>query len=233
MRFETSPGCYRAMTALLLLGPWSPLLFQGQEFGATSPFVFFTDIGDENLRKDIRQGRFHFLAQFPSLATAEAQRSLPDPIDRKNFERCKLDFSERTRNSEFYGLHQDLIRLRKTDSRFRKQIPGGVDGAVLGEKSFLLRYFGEQTDERLLLVNFGPPQPLIPCPEPLLAPPLGFAWDLIWSSDDPHYGGPGITWPFLDAGWGLPAESTIALRAIPQTRPRRQPKERHAPRAEQ
>ena len=56
MRFETSPGLYRAMTALLLLGPWTPLLFQGEEFGATSPFVFFTDIGDENLREGDSRG---------------------------------------------------------------------------------------------------------------------------------------------------------------------------------
>src|SRR5438105_15098102 len=46
LRFETSPGRYRAMTALLLLGPWTPLLFQGQEFGASTPFIFFTDVGD-------------------------------------------------------------------------------------------------------------------------------------------------------------------------------------------
>ena len=233
MRFETSPGCYRAMTALLLLGPWSPLLFQGQEFGATSPFVFFTDVGDKNLKKAIREGRFFFLAQFPSLATPEAQRELPDPTDRKNFERCKLDFSERAGQSQFYDLHKDLIRLRKEDSRFQKQIPGGVDGAVLGEKSFLLRYFGEQNDDRLLMVNFGAPQPLIPCPEPLLAPPFGFKWEVIWSSDDERYGGPGITKPFSDEGWSLQGETTIALRPVPQTRPRRKPKERHAPKAEQ
>jgi maltooligosyltrehalose trehalohydrolase len=221
------------MTALLLLGPWSPLLFQGEEFGATTPFVFFTDIGDENLRKAIREGRFEFLGQFPSLSTPEARQTLPDPTDRKNFERCKLDFSERTSQALFYDLHQDLIRLRKEDSRFQKQIPGGVDGAVLGEKSFLLRYFGEQNDDRLLMVNFGRPQPLIPCPEPLLAPPYGFEWEVIWSSDDKRYGGPGITKPFSDEGWSLPGEATIALRAVPQTRPRRKPKERHGQKPEQ
>lgn len=233
MRVETSAGKYRAMTALLLLGPWTPLLFQGEEFGATSPFVFFTDVGDANLRKAIRDGRFDFLAQFPSLATPEARRGLPDPTDRKNFERCKLNFAERETRSEFYDLHRDLIRLRREDSRFQKQIPRGVDGAVLGEKSFVLRYFGEQNDERLLVVNLGPPQTAIPAPEPLLAPPFGFEWDLIWSSDDKQYGGPGVTKPISDEGWSLPGEATIALRAIPQTRPRRKPKERHARKPEQ
>ena len=233
MRFETSPGRYRAMSALLLLGPWSPLLFQGEEFGATSPFVFFTDVGDANLKSAIREGRFDFLGQFPSLASAEARRALPDPTDRKNFARCKLNFAERTEHAQFYDLHKDLLRLRKEDSRFQKQIPGGVDGAVLGEKSFLLRYFGEQNDDRLLVVNLGPEQPFIPGPEPLLAPPFEFEWEVIWSSDDPRYGGTGIAKPFSDEGWSLPAESTIALRPIPQTRPRRKPKERNAPKAEQ
>src|SRR5213076_1696853 len=46
LRFQTLPARYGAMTAFLLLGPWTPLLFQGQEFGASSPFLFFADIGD-------------------------------------------------------------------------------------------------------------------------------------------------------------------------------------------
>ncbi|MEY2498855.1 MAG: maltooligosyltrehalose trehalohydrolase, partial [Verrucomicrobiota bacterium] len=122
---------------------------------------------------------------------------------------------------------------RREDSRFQKQIPNGVDGAVLGDQSFLLRYFGEQNDERLLVINLGPPESLIPSPEPLLAARFGFEWEVIWSSDDERYGGPGIAKPFSDAGWALPAESAIAMRAIPETRPRRKPKERRGAKDEQ
>jgi maltooligosyltrehalose trehalohydrolase len=93
----------------------------------------------------------------------------------------------------------------------------------------VVRYFGEQIDERLLVVNLGAPQPLVPSPEPLLAPPFGFEWDVIWSSEDKRYGGPGVAQPFSDDGWSLPGEATIAFRAIPQTKPRRKPKERRAP----
>jgi maltooligosyltrehalose trehalohydrolase len=60
------------MTALLLLGPWTPLLFQGEEFGASTPFLYFTDVGDEPLREAIRKGRFEFLAQFPSVASEDS-----------------------------------------------------------------------------------------------------------------------------------------------------------------
>jgi maltooligosyltrehalose trehalohydrolase len=231
MRFESSPGVYRAMTALLLLGPWTPLLFQGEEFGATTPFVFFADIGDDNLREAIRAGRFEFLAQFPSIASPEVQRTLPVPTRRETFERCKLNLAERETGRPFYDLHRDLIRLRQEDSRFQRQILRGVDGAVLGERSFVLRFFGEHDDERLLIVNLGPAQPFIPAPEPLLAPPFGFEWEMIWSSDDERYGGPGAVKPICDEGWSLPAEATVALRAIPETRPRRKPIERHARKA--
>jgi len=226
LRFETSPGRFRAMTALLLLGPWTPLLFQGQEFGTSKPFLYFSDIGDTNLREAIRRGRFEFLAQFPSLASTETQQQLPIPTDPKSFTRCKLDFSERKKNKQLYDFHIDLIKLRREDSRFREQKTGGVDGAVLGGKSFVLRYFAEKNNDRLLLVNLGDTQLLEPMPEPLLAPPLGFEWTTLWSSDSDRYGGPGTTPIATQDNWTLPGEAVIALKLIPETTPRRQPRKR-------
>jgi maltooligosyltrehalose trehalohydrolase len=226
MRFDSSPGVYRALTALLLLGPATPLLFQGQEFGSTAPFVFFADIGDDNLKEAIRKGRFEFLQQFPSIRSREIVETFPVPARRETFERCRLNFAERDTQRPFYDLHCDLLALRRGDSRFRKQIPNGLDGAVLGENSFVLRYFGEANDERLLVVNLGPEQSFIPGPEPLLAPPWEHEWELLWSSDDERYGGPGKRMPVSDEGWILPGEAAIALRAIPETKPRRKPNQR-------
>ena len=226
LRFETSPGRFRAMTALLLLGPWTPLLFQGQEFGTSKPFLYFSDIGDTNLREAIRRGRFEFLAQFPSLASTETQQQLPIPTDPKSFTRCKLDFSERKKNKQLYDFHIDLIKLRREDSRFREQKTGGVDGAVLGGKSFMLRYFAEKNNDRLLLVNLGDTQLLEPMPEPLLAPPLGFEWTTLWSSDSDRYGGPGTNPIATQDNWTLAGEAAIALKLIPETTPRRQPRKR-------
>lgn len=141
VRFQTSPAWYRAMTALLLLGPWTPLLFQGEEFGASSPFMFFADLGDASVRDAIRKGRAQWLAPFLSLTEEEALTNLPAPDDPKVFTRCKLDFSEREKNRQLYDLHIDLLKLRREDPRFREQIPSSIDGAVLGTTSFVLRYF--------------------------------------------------------------------------------------------
>ena len=226
LRFQTSPGRYRAMTALLLLGPWTPMLFQGQEFGASSPFVFFTDVGDSDMREAIRKGRFQFLAQFPSMASEEMQRNLPSPSDPRVFTSCKLNFSERTTNCELYDLYIDLIKLRREDSRFREQVPGQVDGAVLGPASFVLRFFAGENDERLLIVNFGKRQVLASAPEPLLAPPLDFEWETMWTSESPRYGGPGAVPLVTQEQWLLPAEAAVALRLVAEKAPRRKPKRR-------
>src|SRR6266536_2419148 len=116
LRSQTSPGRYRAMAALLLLGPWTPLLFQGEEFGASSPFLFFADVGDASVRDATRKGRAQWLAPFLSLSEEEALRSLPAPDDPQVFARCKLDFSEREKNRQVYTLHIDLLKLRREDS---------------------------------------------------------------------------------------------------------------------
>jgi maltooligosyltrehalose trehalohydrolase len=227
LRFQTSPGRYRAITALLLLGPWTPLLFQGEEFGASSPFMFFADVGDAPVRDAIRKGRAELLAPFLSLTEKEAWKRLPAPDDPQAFDRCKLDFAEREKNRELYNLHIDLLKLRREDSRFRQQSTGGVDGAALGPASFVVRYFSDgNRDDRLLVVNFGQRQELAPVPEPLLAPPLGLEWETLWSSEAARYGGSGITTVATQDSWTLPAEATVALRLVPEKAPRRRPKVR-------
>ena len=208
----SDPGRYRALTALTLLAPGTPLLFQGQEFGATTPFYYFAD-HTPDLARLVRDGRAEFLANFPSVATREARASLPDPADPETFERCRLDPSERDGNRAAYDLHRDLLRLRREDPAFSAQRPGGVDGAVLGAEAFVLRFFAEEGD-RLLLVNLGPDLRLDPVPEPLLAPPEGAAWQTLWSSEDFKYGGTGTPPLETDDGWLLPGRAAVAMHPV-------------------
>jgi len=216
-RFQTSRGCHRAMTALLLLGPWTPLLFQGQEFGASSPFLYFADVGDVSVRDATRRGRAQLLAPFLTLTEEETMRRLAAPDDPEAFARCKLDLSARDKNRELYDLHIDLLKLRTEDSRFRQQGSGGIDGAVLGPASFVLRYFSEDNNDRLLIVNFAERRVLHPASEPLLAPPAGYRWETLWTSDSPRYGGADAIVTATPEQWILPAEAAVALRAILRT----------------
>jgi maltooligosyltrehalose trehalohydrolase len=207
----TSPGRLRALTALLLLSPSTPMLFQGQEFGATTPFLFFAD-HNEGLRPLVQEGRIQFLAQFRNLAQPEMRACHPDPGDHATFERCKLNFSEREQHAGSYRLHKDLLRLRREDPVFRLQRRGGIDGAVLADEAFVLRYFGEGGGDRLLLVNFGRDLLLDPAPEPLLAPPEGQIWEVLWSSEAPEYGGCGT--PPLEGAdnWRVAGHAAVAMR---------------------
>lgn len=211
---QTSPGRYRAMTALLLLAPQTPMLFQGQEFAASTRFFYFAD-HREDLALQVDRGRAQFLAQFPSLATPEMQNALPDPADPETFVRSKLDLTERHTHKEAYALHRDLLRLRREDSVFRRPVRNGVDGAVLGAEAFVLRFCGDGGDDRLLLVNLGLDLHFRPAPEPLLAAPAGRYWQVLWSSEDPRYGGRGTPLPEGKDNWWVPGHAAIVLRPTP------------------
>jgi maltooligosyltrehalose trehalohydrolase len=197
----TSPGQMRAMTALLLLAPGTPMLFQGQEFASTAPFLFFADHKDA-LGDQVATGRREFLSQFASLTTPEGQQvlALADPRSAETFARCKLDFAERERHEGVYALHRDLLALRRQDPAFRQQRWDRLYGAVLGADTFALRFIVDQDGsaggargqaDRLLVVNLGRDVHLHVAPEPLLAPPAGCGWQTLWSSEDPRYGGGG------------------------------------------
>lgn len=205
-----SPGRLRAITALTLLAPGTPMLFQGQEWASSKPFIFFAHHNPE-LAKLVHKGRSEFLAQFPALATSMMRDLVPDPASPSTMETCKLDWSERERNQEMLALHRDLLLLRRTDPAFRMQLSGKVDGAVLGPHAFVLRYFVEAGQDRLLIMNFGADLHLAQAPEPLLAPPLGKLWQVLWSSEDPKYGGSGFVHPDSPDNWRLQAESAYVL----------------------
>ena len=204
---------YRAITALLLLVPGTPMLFQGQEFASTSPFLFFADHEPE-LARLVSQGRADFLRQFPSIALPEVQSSLPDPAARETFERCKLKWSEREQNEQTLKLHVDLLKLRRQDPAFSAQRRHSFDGAVLSDAAFVLRFFAEEDADRLLLVNLGRTVHLDPAPEPLLAPPDGNSWRTLWSSEDIQYGGSGTPPLETEENWTIPAESSVVLMPI-------------------
>jgi maltooligosyltrehalose trehalohydrolase len=207
-----APARYRAMTALLLLGPSTPMLFQGQEFGATTPFLYFSDHKPE-LSRNVIKGRRKFLAQFPSMATAAAQARIPDPAAPSTFLSSKLDFTERERNREMYKLHRDLLRLRAEDPVLSEASRRSFDGATLGANAFLLRYFGGSNGDRMLIVNLGNDLAVNRMPEPLVAPPGGRRWALLWSSEDPQYGGSGAVGPRDGEHWIVPGNSSVFVVA--------------------
>jgi maltooligosyltrehalose trehalohydrolase len=211
----TSPGKYKAVTTLTLLGPGTPMLLQGQEFAASTPFLFFADHKPE-LAKLVQEGRIEFLKQWRSLKLPDMATCFAEPGDISTFERCKLNFDEIKTHQHIFALHCDLLRLRRQDPVISKQGADGLDGAVLSEYCFVIRYFSSAHDrDRLLLVNLGADLPFNPAPEPLLAPPPGTQWEKLWSSDDPQYGGCGTPPLDTEQNWIIPGEVAVVLHPVP------------------
>jgi maltooligosyltrehalose trehalohydrolase len=207
---------WRALTALLLLGPHVPMLFQGQEFGSSKPFAYFADLEGE-LAEAVERGRIEFLAQFPSLRTPEMRAAVPRPAALETFLNCKLDDDERADDSRpLRNLHRDLVRLRQTDPVLRAlgtpdvRVESSAPTATL----ILLRYVAAQAD-RLLVVNLADEYPS-PMNDPLYAPRPHTQWTQLWSSEHLQYGGIAAL-PLVESDpWVIPATSAVLLASVPR-----------------
>lgn len=96
--------------AMVMIAPYVPMLFMGEEWGASSPFQFFSDFQDPGLDDAVREGRHREFAAF-----GWKPEDVPDPQDPTTFERSKLDWQERQDmpHSELLDWHRELISLRR------------------------------------------------------------------------------------------------------------------------
>ncbi|ATB38229.1 malto-oligosyltrehalose trehalohydrolase [Cystobacter fuscus] len=211
MHQQTGLARARALTTLFLLLPQTPMLFMGQEFFASSPFLYFVDHKPE-LQELVRKGRNDFLSQFASARHALEQEGYQVPFGEEAFRRSKLDWSERERNAEALALHRDLLKLRREDPVFSARDTARLAGAVLSRQALVLRYFGgEREGDRLLLLNLGTELEMAPCPEPLLVPPPGNKWRPLLASEHVRYGGMGSP-PFAeDSHIRIPGQMALVL----------------------
>jgi maltooligosyltrehalose trehalohydrolase len=203
---QTSPSLYRTVTAMWLLSPGTPMFFQGQDFAASAPFMYFADHGGD-LGAAVRAGRAEFMNQFRSAATRPLGETLPDPGDWSTFARCKIDHGERAQHGQAVALHRDLLRLRRELTSVIQH--GSLDGAVISDRTFALRWFGGT--DRLLVVNLGTELILTSVPEPLLASPTPAGWTILWSSEDAAYGGAGTAAIETNEGWRIPGQAAVLL----------------------
>ena len=115
-----SAGLLKVGAALVLTSPFVPMLFQGEEWGATTPFLYFTDHADAELGRAVREGRRREFTAF-----GWAPEDIPDPQDPATFEHSKLDWSELDDpvHADLFDWHRSLIRLRR-------EIPALSDGRM-------------------------------------------------------------------------------------------------------
>ena len=218
LRSISSPGRYRAMTALWLLSPGTPMFFQGQEYGSEAPFHYFAGHTGE-LADAVSKGRRQSMLQFSNQDTPEMKAFFRDPEDPATFLESCLNPAEQQKHPGIVRLHSDLLAIRRSDPVFLDRIGVTLDGAVLLESCFVLRYLTPSYADRLMIVNLGTSVDLVQLPEPLVAPPPGCDWQVRWSSEWPVYGGSGSSAPGRFGPWHVPGECTMFLTPIPVTRP--------------
>jgi maltooligosyltrehalose trehalohydrolase len=116
-------GLDRAKIAagVAILSPFVPLLFQGEEWAASSPFQYFADHEEPEMARLVSEGRKKEFAAFgwdPNV--------IPDPEDRRTFERCKLNWNELDEgdHAEMLAWYRALIRLRRSTPALNNGEPG-------------------------------------------------------------------------------------------------------------
>lgn len=186
----------------VLLSPYIPLLFMGEEYGEKAPFLYFISHGDPNLVEAVRQGRKIEFKEFHEIGEP------PDAQDPATFEKSKLNWKKREE-----GQHQILLNLYRTLIELRRQIPAlkcrdrqGIEiNSFEAEKIITLRRTSDKS-QVLAIFNFSDREQTT---QPIL--PKG-NWQKILDSADPQWKGNGSTLPErLDRSLTLtlPAESFV------------------------
>jgi maltooligosyltrehalose trehalohydrolase len=135
-RIAQSAGIDRAKigAALVLLGPFIPMLFQGEEWASTSPFLYFADHRDANLALQVSEGRkseFLVFGWDPS--------TIPDPESPATFERSKLNWNELSEldHAEMRDWYRKLIQLRRATPSLNNGDPGNIEVTYSEEQRWL------------------------------------------------------------------------------------------------
>jgi maltooligosyltrehalose trehalohydrolase len=131
---------YRAISALLLAAPETPLLFMGQEWAASSPFLFFTDHQAE-LGRLVSEGRRREFSRFAAFTDPDVRERIPDPQALNSFERSRLVWSEREiePHASVLRLYEALLALRRREPALRSHPPAPADVFAADEDTIVMR----------------------------------------------------------------------------------------------
>jgi maltooligosyltrehalose trehalohydrolase len=192
----------RLAAALVLLSPYVPLLFMGEEYGETSPFLYFVSHDDPEVIAAVREGRRR---EFANMAWSE---EVPDPQSPETFARSRL-VRERARRRDrrpLHALYRRLLRLRREEPSLR---PGAAHVTVHGgdERTWVaLELAAEGASPLLAVFNLDAAQEIV-----LPAPPT--PWDCRLSTDSRRWGGRGHepAWTPTPSGIHLAAPAWTAL----------------------
>ena len=219
LHFEVDLASFRAASALLLLSPATPLLFMGQEWGASTPFCFFTD-HPEALGKAVTKGRQNEFRQFKAFSQPDAILSIPDPQALATFVSSKLNWEERHRqpHAGILGLYRDLIKLRKTEPALQGKLTSSLELEALGKNILAVKRKAADNSALLVVACLKGQERIIMGTHSATQPPPGKRWDLLWTTEDAHFtdtpSGPLVTIEKENITLDFQGSCTVLFRAI-------------------
>jgi maltooligosyltrehalose trehalohydrolase len=130
---------YRAATVLLLCSPATPLLFMGQEWAATTPFLFFTDHKKE-LGQKVTEGRRQEFKNFSAFTDPAARQKIPDPQAEATFQASKLRWTEKDQepHASIFRLYRTMLHLRRDEPALRASERGSFELTPINESAVIL-----------------------------------------------------------------------------------------------
>ncbi|ABC21310.1 malto-oligosyltrehalose trehalohydrolase [Rhodospirillum rubrum] len=153
-----APDRLRALRTILLLGPQIPMLFMGEEWSSSRPFLFFCDFHGD-LAEAVREGRRREFAAFPQFSTPETRDRIPDPNAPETARACVLDWSERDQptGAAVLAHHKHLLELRfaKIVPLLGRLRPGGGRCERIGEGGLAVRWGIDDGRDLLMLAQLA------------------------------------------------------------------------------
>jgi maltooligosyltrehalose trehalohydrolase len=187
---------------VVLLSPFIPLLFMGDEYGETAPFYYFVSHSDPDLIEAVRRGRRKEFAAF------RWQGEPPDPQDETTFLRSKLNHDLRSQGQHkiLYDFYSELLRLRKESPALRVLDKDRLEVTGLEQKQVLWWRRCHAEQEAVAIFHFGKAKKSISLPLPV------GKWKKQIDSADDTWRGPGSTTPLE-----LISEGKVSLSLPPES----------------
>jgi len=182
LHHQIDPAAWRAAVVLLLLAPETPLLFMGQEWATSAPFLYFTDHNEE-LGRQVTAGRRREFGRFAAFADPAVRERIPDPQAPATFEASRLRWTEREAGAHagVWRLHRALLGLRRTEPALAAGVP--FDATAPDAGTVAVTYGAADAPDLAVVARLsGAGRVEIPRGD------AGRPWQVVLTSADPGFG---------------------------------------------
>lgn len=206
------PASYRAISMMLCFTPYTPMLFMGQEWACSSPFMFFTD-HHEALGRLVTEGRRKEFVAFPEFNDPARLTEIPDPQAEDTFVRSKLNWLDLDQlgHQAVRSLYQECLKLRLQEAAFRPASREGWQAGILQPGVGYIRFEGIE-HEYLLLFHLWPGEEPLEMDLTQLPWSQPQAWEVLLSSNETRFGGSDISCSSADKVYLFGEAETLLLR---------------------